>query len=103
MNKEMKEKLEKFHEYNEKARSHFIAYELKPGEPIHMHTEVDMMQYTKWRTKAEIELNEFHQILTINTPTKLVYTLGELKAQHSELLEKLERTEAWLKTHASGA
>ena len=99
----MKKKLEQFHEFNGEARKHFSAYKLVPGERVHMHTEVDMMQYSKWRTKADIALNEFHQLLTANIPTQLVYSLEELERQHSELLEKLKRTETWLKAQQTGA
>lgn len=99
MDDEIQKKLQEFHEYNDQARKHFRAYELKPGEPLHVHTEADLMQYSKWRTKADIALNEFHLLLMDRHPGKLPWSTEQIEHQNKELHDKLAKAESWLKSH----
>ena len=99
MKEDIKSKLDEFHKCNEEARKHFRAHLLKPGEPLHVHTEKDMMLYVKWQTKADIALNEFHAIVATLNPGKLPWDLEFLQRENKELKDKLERTEQWLTIH----
>lgn len=96
MSNEVKNKLEEFHQCNEEARKHFSAHELKPGQSIHMHTQVDLLEYSKWRTKADIALNEYHALLVEQNPGKLPWTLEQLEKENEEFKGKLKQTEGWL-------
>ena len=99
MQDEINNKLSEFHEYDDEAKKHFRAHELKPGQPIYYHTESDMMDYSKWRTKADIALNEFHALQVKLHPNKLPWSLKQLSDEHSELINKLNTAENWLKEH----
>lgn len=101
MDDEIKKKLAEFHDYNAEARKHFGAHELAFGEPLQIHTEKDLMLYAKWRTKADIALNEFHTLLAHNNPGKLPYTLAQLQKEKAEFEAKLGRTEDWLEKHSN--
>lgn len=100
MQDEIKKKLAQFHEYNEEARKHFGAHQMVDGQPLQMHTEKDLMLYAKWRTKADIALNEFHTLLVENYPGKLPFTPKQLQEENKEFNAKLVRTQTWLDTHS---
>jgi|GEM_PF-3084396 len=99
MEDEIQQKLKEFHKCNEEARSHFSAHLLKPGEPLHLHTERDLLLYAKWRTKADIALNEFYTLVTKMYPERLPWTLEQLVQENKEFHRKLARTEEWLKQY----
>lgn len=92
MDDEIKKKLAEFHEFNNEARKHFSAHELVLGQPLQIHTGKDLMLYAKWRTKADITLNEFHTLLVQSNPGKLPYTLDQLYREKAEFEAKLSRT-----------
>lgn len=101
MDDEIKKILAEFHKFNDEARKHFGAHKLVNGQPLHIHTEKDLMLYAKWRTKADIALNEFHALLVKNNPSKLPYTLDQLQKEKAEFEAKLSRTEDWLNEHGA--
>jgi len=96
MNDEIKATLDDFHTCNEQARSHFKAYEVIPDKSLRMHTQKDLMLYSKWRTKADLALNRFHTLLAQSHPGKLPYSLAELEKERANLQAKLDHTETWL-------
>ena len=100
MNNEIKQKLEEFHNCNDQARNHFSAHEFNSGEPLHMHTQRDLLLYAKWRTKADIALNEFNALVAELYPGKLPWTRKQLDQENKKFREKLARTEEWLSQHS---
>ncbi|MDB5161223.1 MAG: hypothetical protein JWO96_603 [Candidatus Saccharibacteria bacterium] len=99
MGEEIKAKLADFHKFNDMARKLFSASELIPGQPVKVHTLTDLMESSKWRTKANIALNEFHQLLASEVNT-FPYNISELEKEKVQLEAKLKETEDWLSNNS---
>jgi hypothetical protein len=99
MNEEIQEKLNEWREYQKMAQKYTIAHEVKPGEPLHMSTEVELMMYDKWRTKADIALNEAHTLSAQQHPDRSPWSTEQLESEQQRLIQKLKFAEDWLKKH----
>lgn len=96
MSETIKQKLDEFHTCNEEARQHFSTHELNPGETMDTHTQMELLEYAKWRTKADIALNEYRTLLVKQFPGQLRWNLEELNTENNDLKRKLIQIEGWL-------
>jgi hypothetical protein len=97
MDEEIKHKLSEFNEYRAKTSELNFASFVKPGEPVKFATEYDLLLYGKWRTKADIALNEVHTLQAKKYPQSSPWSLRQLEEERRELIKKLKQNEEWLK------
>ncbi|HTE21626.1 MAG TPA: hypothetical protein VK674_01150 [Candidatus Limnocylindria bacterium] len=95
MEEDIKRKLAEFRELQQKARRLSLAHWVEQGKLGKITTEKELLEYSKWRTKAGIALNEFHDLLNQRHPEQQLWS--NLEAERKRLIEKLKHTEELLK------
>lgn len=95
MEEQIKKRLAEFREFQQKARQLSPAYWVEQGRTGKVTTEQELLEYSKWRTKADIALNEFHELLNQRHPDRQLWS--GLEDEKKQLIKKLKHTEEMLK------